>query len=248
MAEPGEELTDATAQPGTGARSRRRGWLAAAIAGIALVLVVAVFAVFALARSGAPAPGGSPLGSSSPGISPARQPATASWRLYHDPLGLFTARIPPGWKAASDSSGSYSEGSSNLSASGRLEMVTFNNPAQGKASASLQLAVEQITSDAGRRLECQNWPPDQASTTTINGYLTQNFQTGVVWMINSQTAHFQIDATIPGVMEPWHTSPLMTTIPPTPTPLPQSWVQQDRTYLADMLGSFQPTAQPLTCS
>jgi hypothetical protein len=240
---PSEEQTSEVAEK----RTRKRGWLAPLIASVALVAVVATFGAFALARSGLPG-GGNPT----TGLSPAQDATTATWRVYHDPLGLFTIRVPPGWKAAGGVDGSYTDGNTKtgLSDSGQTEFITISDPTQGNGSALFQLSAYQIDSDSGRQLTCQNFPNDRTNPTSINGYPADAFQPGVVWMVNSQTAHFQIDITIPGVVVPFNPGGPMIPNPPPPTPtaLPQSWVQQDRTLLADALGSFKPTAKPLTCS
>jgi hypothetical protein len=246
MAEQNDELAGAEAQQKVDMRQRKHGLLSAAIAGVTLVAVVAIFALFALARSGAPAIGSSPQGRSAIQVTL----DTASWRIYHDPLGLFTVRVPQGWKATGGINGNYTEGNlkSGLRASGQSEGVGISDPNQGSGSASLGIYAEQLTSDAGRKITCEWYAVGKTQATTINGYPAQVDEPGMVWMVETQTAHFQIGVTIPGVLVPDHTSSLITTPPPTPTTLPQSWVQQDRVTLADMLGCFQPTAKPLTCS
>jgi hypothetical protein len=68
------------------------------------------------------------------------------------------------------------------------------------------------------------------------------------WFITSTDAHFQIDATIPGVLEPPHTSPVELIPLPTATPLPAAQVATDQTDVNDVLASFQLTnPKPLAC-
>jgi hypothetical protein len=225
--------------------SRSRGWkrwLAVAGASVALVAVVATFGAIALARSGAP--GVITSGAGPAGASP------KDWKLYHDPLGLFSMRIPPNWRATVDM-GTFSEGDNEGSMSGRSENISFRDPAQ-RDGVNVSVSALQITSDFGRRLYCGSFSdrgPGQALTTvSFNGYrATEMPPDGTVWLFESYNAHFQVGVEIPGVLVPANPGGPMNP-PPTPTAPPQSIIHADRALLASALRSFKPTAKPLTCS
>lgn len=234
---PSEERVATDMAVATPARGRR-GWLSALVAGIALVAVVAVFGAMALGRQGATAQGRTALGASAP----------AGWRMYRDPLGLYSMRIPANW-TASVTTGSFTMGSRSGSFSGKSEDVQFSDPRQGDASARIQIHAEQINSAFGREWYCAAPSPSSQKNSTLNGYPADEFQPGTVWMLESYDAHFQIDVSIPGVVVPFNPGGPMipNPPPPTPTPLSQTMVKADRTIIATALASFQPTAKPLTC-
>jgi hypothetical protein len=224
---------------------RRRKW-ARPVASVALIAIVVAFGAFALLRWSAPGIGGSALG-----LTPIQVAIdTANWRSYQDPLDLFSVRLAPTWAASGGVDGAFSEGGSSGSDSGQSEDITFTRALQGGDGASLEIQLDQINSDAGRQWYCQTDTPTAFGNTSFNGYSAQVMQPGAVWLIDSQTAHFQIDVAIPNVVVPASAGGVTTvgTPAPTPTSLPQSIIQRDEAALADMLGSFHPTAPPLTCS
>ncbi|HEV2235968.1 MAG TPA: hypothetical protein VGR57_04820, partial [Ktedonobacterales bacterium] len=108
--------------PGAGApsasESRRAGRRArvGAFGAVAAVVVVVALIVLVLHR-----PDGSPLG-----ITPAAP--GADWQTYHDPLGLFSARIPANWTAHA-TTGMETYGDRTGSATETSEIVQFNDPA-----------------------------------------------------------------------------------------------------------------------
>lgn len=225
--------------PAAPARPRRRGWLGALVAVVALVVVVATFGAISLARAGVT----SMSGKSSLGPSV----ATTTWRVYHDPLGLFTMRVPPGWVDSGGLGGAFTMGDRSGSFSGQTEEISFSDPALGSASARISVNADQINSAFGRQWYCGEWRSQEGST--FNGFAANEMSPqGAGWMFESYNAHFQINVEIPGVLEGPHSSPPMMTPPPIPTPLPQAMVQQDRTLLNSSLNSFQPAARPLPCS
>lgn len=235
--ESGEERAgmDAAERPA----HRRRGWLSALVASVAVVAVVAVFGALALGRQGA-ASSQSALGSS------AAPPA--DWKVYRDPLGLYSIRIPANWTATA-SFGSFTMGSRSGSFSGKSEDVQFSDPTQGKASARIEIHTDQINSAFGREWYCAASSPSLQKNSALNGYPADEFQPGTVWMLESYNAHFQIDLEIPGVIVPDNPGGPMipNPPPPTPTPLPSSWVKADQAILNTALASFKPAAKPLTC-
>src|SRR5215469_3555545 len=76
-----------TAMPGRSPRHRRLAWV---VPSVVAILLVAVLAHLVL---GVPLP----LGVSVP------LPVPADWQTYHDPAGLFSIRVPPGWTIRMDS-------------------------------------------------------------------------------------------------------------------------------------------------
>ncbi len=228
-----ERVSTEAAEPTRG----RRGWLSALVAGVALVAVVAVFAAVALARSGAGTSSQSPLGASA---------APVSWKVYHDPLGLYSIRIPANW-TASVTTGAFSEGDREGGFSGTLETVQLSDPRLGQASARIWISASQINSVFGRQYLCG---ARSLETSSFNGYPAQGtVPPGTVVMFESYNAHFQIDVEIPGVLVPANPGGPMipNPPPPTPTPLPSSWVKADRAILATALTSLKPAAKPLSC-
>lgn len=169
---------------------------------------------------------------------PVTPPSTANWQVYHDPLKLFTVRLPPGWKASAGL-GSYSEGGPSGSDSGQDETVTVNNPSLGVVSPSVQVFAQQSHNAA---LNCTSRPHE---TSSFNGYPADTSMQAVVFF-ESENAHFQLDETIPGVLAPFN--PGGPANPPTPPPPPPATtVRAERALLAGMLITFQPTARPLRC-
>ncbi len=239
---PGEAQGEALVAPEVAAATptrKRRGWLSALVAGVALVAVIAVFGAIALVRSGVGTSGQSALGASA---------APANWKLYRDPLGLYSIRIPASWTASGSVDGTFTMGDRTGSFSGQSEDIQFSDPALGKASAHIWIHTDQINSAFGRQWYCASSSPSWQKNATFNGYPAVEFQPGTVWMLESYNAHFQIDVEIPGVITPVNPGgPMITTPPPTPTPLPSSWVKADRTILNTALASFKPTAKPLKC-
>jgi hypothetical protein len=219
---------------------KRHGWLSALVAGMALVAVVAVFvAVFgamAVGQHGTGTSGQSALGASAaPNI---------AWRVYRDPLGLYSIRIPANWKATA-SFGTFSEGSPAGSISGKTEDVQFSDPAPGAVSPTIEVHAEQINSAFGRQLYCG---ARSHETSTFNGYPAEQIPpAGTVWLFETYNAYFQIDAIIPGVLTPMNPGGPMNP-PPTPTAPPQATVTAEQAILATTLASFKPAAKPLNCS
>lgn len=212
---------------------RRRGRLGALAAVVVTLALVAAFAAVALWRQGA-------LFAPQPTL-----PASdIDWQVYHDQLGLFTMRLPPGWTASS-SLGAFTQGDRNGSESGQSETISFSDPALGASSPSIQVYAQQIPNSAfARSLECNSRPRE---TTTFNGYPADESMTAVIFF-ESGTAHFQIDQTIPGALAPDNPGGPMN--PPTPPPPPPAaTMTAERALLANALASLQPTdAKPLACS
>lgn len=207
--------------------SQSRRWLRASAT---VALVIALLAAF----------GGVALWRSGPGVTL----STITWQTYHDPLGLFTVRLPPGWTASVDMGG-FGEGDRTQHASGPDESITFSDPTLGQASAMLSVDARPITNmDLAQSMECTFFQPLNA---TFNGYPAE-VETATI-RFNSGNASFQMWEAIPGVLQPDIIGPRWTPpAAPTPTPLPASTVASDRALLNDALASFRPTdPHPLTC-
>jgi hypothetical protein len=199
---------------------------------VVTLALVAAFAAVALWRQGAFfAP------------QPTLPAADIDWQVYHDQLGLFTMRLPPGWTAAS-SLGSFTEGDRTGSESGQDETVIFSDPALGASSPSISVYAQPITNSVGHAMTCSGHSQE---TATFNGYPADTSSPALI-LFESGNAHFQIVETIPGALVPDSTGGSMN--PPTPPPPPPAaTVTAERALLADALASFQPSdAKPLTCS
>lgn len=218
---------DVSGAGAAGGMPRRRRWPGALVTLAVVCALLVGFGAVALWQAGGPLP---PL-------------ATVSWRVYHDPLGLFTMRLPPGWTATVRFS-DFTYGDPQGSDSGREEDITFSDPAQGAASASIFVHAMPMHNVA---LAQRNWcGSGAADTSTFNGYPAEGSLPSML-LFNTASAHFQINDAIPGVFEP----PSMGHITigyPTPTPLPATTVAADRALLNDALVTFKPTdPKPLTC-
>ena len=179
------------------------------------------------------------------GFALAGRSATADWQTYHDPLGLFSMRLPPGWTASSSLS-SYTEGIGDESMGGHDETIRFSDPSLGAASANISVWAYPLTNlSLAQRLECTSRPQETGS---FNGYPASPYGPPTI-TFESGNAHFQIDEVIPGILEP----PSLGGGPnwaqqPRPTPLPFETVRTDRMLLDEALATFQPTnPHPLIC-
>ena len=168
--------------------------------------------------------------------------SSAGWRVYHDPLGLFIVRLPPGW-VASSSLGSYSEGGPGGRDSGQDEYITFRDAAQGAASPSISIYAQPLHNAAARQMACS---AAFAFTTRFHGYPADESMPAVI-LFDSASAHFQIDEMIPGVLAPVNPGGPANP-PPTPTPPPAATVTAERATLSAFLAAFQPSdPQSLMC-
>jgi hypothetical protein len=218
-------------------RSRRRGhlglsrWMTAA----AVTLVVAALAALLLGRAGLSGAGG--VGG-----------ASTSWHTYHDPFGLFTLRVPPGWVAqVTPTTGSFGDRSGGVTE--RMDQVGFNNPAQGTGPGSAFVSVFAIPlqTAVAHQTVCRdlNTPLQPFAPLTLRSMVPSGHQ-----LFTTETASFQVDVGIPGVVMPEQVGAPMQSGPPTPTPtpLPAAWVAADKSAVNAMLVSFRPTdPKPLTC-
>lgn len=206
---------------------------------LAIVLLLAVVAAVVMGFVGLAL--GQRFTPTVPGGALAVPAETVGWRVYHDPLGLFTMRLPPGWTADS-SLGAFSEGGPGYSDSGQNEQITFRNPALGAASPRISVFAQPIHT-GGRQMECA---AGLRGTSTFNGYLADETLPAVI-LFDTQSAHFQIDETIPGVLEPINPGGPPNP-PPPPTPPPAATATAERALIQAALTTFQPAdPHPLTC-
>lgn len=210
-----------------GSTPRRRRWPGALVTLAVVCALLAGLGAVALWQAGGP-------------LAPI---ATVSWRVYHDPLGLFTMRLPPGWTATVRYS-EFTYGDPQGSDSGREEDISFSDPAQGAASASIWVYAMPLHNVA---LAQRNWcSSGAADISTFNGYPAEGSLPPRL-LFNAASAHFQINDAIPGVFEPPSLGHVRIGYL-TPTPLPATTVAADRALLNDALATFKPTdPKPLPC-
>lgn len=224
--EPAELSDERPRTPGRPGRRRRRLRVSSSVA--LIVALLAAFGALVLWRSG-------------PGVTL----ATLSWQTYHDPLGLFSVRLPPGWTATVLMGGGVSNDNRIQFDSGVDESVTFSDPTLGEASASFSVDAQPISNPAlAQTMECSTPFPVDA---TFNGYPAEEGDTAVI-RFSSATASYQIGEYIPGVLQPDNFAHYTPPVAPTPTPLPALTVAGDRALLYNALASFRPTdPHPLAC-
>lgn len=205
-----------------------RTWLAV----VAVTAVVFALVAVLLLRAGV-ATASRPVSSGGP---------SPNWQTYHDPFGLSTLQLPPGWTAQIQPVTTwYIEGSKSERLS--VEWVTLSDPSQGTGSAQFRIVAYPIKTAFDHQYYCRH-PSDTLGHDFSPMSLSTMGNRDAVWLFNTENAAFQIDVTIPGVLVPVNFGPP----PPPATPLPVSWVATDQTEVNEMLTSFQPTdPKPLTC-
>jgi hypothetical protein len=204
-------------------------WVRAA----AVTVVVAALAAVLLGRAGvfstslAAGSGGTPQ----------------SWQTYHDPLGLFTLRLPPDWTAVVES-GTGGISNSHGIVTEREYVVNFDDPAQRTGSAHVSVIAVPLKTTFDRQYICQNanTPYQRFSPLTL-----RSMEPSGLSLFTTETAFFQVNVAIPGVVAPdGYGLPLLPQ--PTVTPIPSTWAATDQSEVNAMLVSFQPTdPKPLAC-
>jgi hypothetical protein len=206
---------------------RMRTWLPM----IAVSLVVVALVAVLLVRAGA---GGT--SASQPG---GRGVVPANWHTFHDKLGLYTLRLPPGWTAQGGVGVGPTEGNSSVSVTLTIEGFHFTDPSQGTGSAEVYIAAYPLNA-ADRQFMCAT--TSQTSYPPFNGL--QGIGSRSLYLFGTENAQFQIDVTIPGILVPVNFGPP----PPAATPLPASWIATDQTDVHGILATFQPTdSKALAC-
>lgn len=223
---------------------RRRRWDIIALV-IACALLVTGFGVAAMLRQGALPYWSQPQQLTQLWKDQGATPlSTTDWKVYHDPLNLFSMRLPPGWTDQTGM-GTYSDGGPTGSDSGQTEQISFHDASLGVGNAAISVFVMPIhNTPFAHRWACSRGFPERS---IFNGYPADESESAVI-LFESGSAHFQIDEVIPGVLAPMNTSHDLQIPPPTPTQLPASTVSADRALLDAALASFQPTdPKPLVC-
>jgi len=234
---PGQEETLREARGHHAPNTPRRRAIGAALA---VVSLVAVFSALLWSRGA-----GAFFSRATATPSATALPAlNVQWQDYRDPSNLFTLRIPMTWQARRET-GQETSGDRTGSDTVTTESVGFLDPSLGAASPAVAVFVTPIGPHAALEY-CQQAASGLIHSQPFHG-LTMTAATDMnpVFFFGSGNASFQVDYWIPGVAEPPHTSLPQTSPPPTPTPLPATWVAQDRQLLGAILASFQPVG-PLT--
>ena len=76
----------------------------------------------------------------------------ANWQTFHDKQGVYTLRLPPGWTAQLEpDAATYGDSAGE-------EMVIFDDPLQGTASAQIVIIVYPIPTASDRQSICKGPP------------------------------------------------------------------------------------------
>lgn len=224
-----QELPDSLSSPSRKRNVTRSGRLGLWVPLVTILAVVVVLMAVLGARAGVTA---SQSGSSGG--------ASLRWQTYHDPFGLSSLQLPPGWTAHVEPASTWyidSTGSEKVSE----EMVTLSDLSQGTGSAYFRIVADPIKTAFDRQYYCRN-------SSTLHGFSSRNLssmeQSGGVWLFTTENATFQINIAIPGIVVPAKFGAPTTK----PTPLPATWSVTDKMDVNAMLVSFQPTdPKPLAC-
>jgi hypothetical protein len=204
-----------------------------------VVVVLALVAGF-MARAGVFSAKGSPT-STTKGTAN----SSMTWKTFRDGDGLYTLQMPIDWQVQS----TVDEGTTGLGSQGSIpmdqEMVALGATlSAGPApSVSVSIIATPIPNSALAHSYYCGAFPGPPSTQTFDGISTTSMGPGT-WLFNSARAHFQIDATIPGVMVPANFGPAE----PTAIPLSPAQLATAKTNINEILTSFQLTdPKPLAC-
>jgi hypothetical protein len=188
---------------------------------LGLAVVVALFAVIVLVRRAA------------------HGSAATGWQTYHDPLGLFTVGVPPGWTAQGGLSGWVGFGGPAGSVSEVPEGVRVTNPAHGTGSGYVYIFAYYVPPAFVNGGSCYSFRP--AAYGPFPGPPWRLTPYPGTWLVDTQNAHFQIESAVPGVWGPLSISPGLP-----PPPVPASWVAVDEPVVNAVLTSFRPAARPVS--
>jgi hypothetical protein len=179
------------------------------------------------------------------GQSPASAPPPG-WQAYNDPLRLYTVNFPKGWVAqhnGPDTTGT--EGVGGVSFELIAEDITISNPSEGSGTAKVEITAQSFAPGfpvpSNSRVLCQ--APNQ-HVTTLNGMQAMEDLRGEQWFVWTTRTFFVIQLTIPGVEAPIVTGwplPGSNYIPPTPSPIPATWVSTDEAEVQGILHSLHAT-------
>ncbi len=217
-----QQLPDAAAGPPRQQQSTRRGhfgtWLLLVVVAAVVVALVPVL----LARTGV-------LATNTPASSTV---VPASWHTFRDRWGLYTLRFSPQWVAEG---GTDTFGGPCNQGECTHEGFTFLDPAQGSGTAYVHIDVFPIAPSNGGSV-CQ---PGPGIGTTFAGFPVRVDGCGN-WAIATQNDVFVFYIVIPGVSG----GRLEGLNPPTPTPVPSSWLSPDEGDVQGLLATFQLLGHP----
>jgi hypothetical protein len=82
----------------------------------------------------------------------------ANWQTFHDPLGLYTLRFPPGWTAQGGVGPGGTVGANFGSGTLTEEGFHFTDPSQRTGSAEVFITANPITTTFDHKWFCQAFP------------------------------------------------------------------------------------------
>jgi hypothetical protein len=168
----------------------------------------------------------------------------SAWQTYHDPFGLFSIKIPLTWTALHDE-GTGSFGDRAGSYSFTSEGVGLRD-SQEPQSFYVAFFITPLTTDYARQWVCRNLFSGAGATL---GGIPARYDGGSVWYVDTQAAHFQINAAYPGGPVSARGSPMLREVPPTPTPVPTAQLQANEVLHDAILASIMFTPSiPLACA
>ena len=211
--------------PGHGLARPGRPWLAG---GALLVAVAALLVMFthyhAAGRSV---------------TSPARMASTAptsaadSWPLYHDPAGLFTVRIPPGWTARTNTS-TATVGDGTGSGQEPMEETTLGDPRGSSTTITVYVSVTEFDTPFLHALTCRQGIRKGPFNATVAG-LPATYDSRIGWVFETDQAFYQV-----GYLFPGYTGSVLQAS--APTPIPAATLQAGQQLMNQILATFMPSS------
>jgi hypothetical protein len=178
----------------------------------------------------------------------------ANWQTFHDPLGLYTLRLPPGWMAyggvdTTTIGSSYGIDAGTISSSFGSESETgeeFMFATVSELGGGIQVLIlgEPIKTAHEHQWNCLAAPGYNATFHGLPAYHKvvppPSLQAHDWWNFTTENAAFQIEVEIQAAPHGLLQS--------TPTPLPAGQIATDQTEVNGILASFQPSdPKPLSC-
>jgi hypothetical protein len=227
------ERTRAGVEPsGTG---QLRTVIAAFYLGLIAVVVAAIFAGraangLAIAVAAKPTP---------PKANPIPNPIS-----YHDAHKLFTVTMPRTWHVSS-ATGGIAVGDTKGVGTITTYTITIKPPSNDGAHKGDALFIYEypLPNAAARQWQCSL---HSMTNTRIDGLNATQLNDQSVWLLDTTSAHYQIDVAYPGAVIVNPGGPAIQH--PTPTPVSAS-ARASQSLMLAIFASFKPTpAKPLTCT